>query len=441
MPAKIKQRSRLRTMTPNVLFSLMIIFVALAWSNEAGATNKQMADTESPAVAQSESAATPAASDIVETETNKDIESLKSLLPDLGAWEYLQPVGTLKLLVNWLPDDEKNAAFRSTGFAFNYVELGFKGSVPSFKLGVWDMKLSYRITGSFHSGGKLKYAWANFAGDYTWFNFNIRAGAFKVPFLRSVLQSSTKLYFVHRPQYTKPWYASYADDANVIGVSTEYGASLRLGTFNKFFQVEAGVFKKSVSDNDTWKTALFAVRPVIDTGDLLGKDIHLEVGGGFYYQEAMPGALENTRYAFTADFRLNAHGFFLGAEWVYQTLDDGSHKQEFTSAGLSDTITHGQGASIFTGYSFPKRKYEFSFRYEWYDPSDVEVFPALPEFGNQALSWFTLGVSWRPVKELMLMVNYTFKLELDADKTDAFSRDELLDVSNDELMVLLQINI
>ena len=368
-------------------------------------------------------------------------DALPSLLPDLSAWRYVRPVGTMKLLLNWIPDDAKNAQYRSTGFAIDYLELGFKGGLPSFTLGVWDMTLSYCLTGSFHSGAKLKYAWANFAGDYTWFNFNIRAGVFKVPFLRSVLQSTSKLYFVQRPQYIKPWYDAYAGDANVIGVSSDYGVALRLGTFDKFFQVEAGVFKKSVSSHDTWDTALYSVRPVIDTGVLLGKNIHLEVGGGFYYQKAMPGALDNTRYAFTADFRLHAYGFFLGGEWVYQTLDDAAHTSEFTTAGLSDTLTHGQGASVFTGYSFPKRQYEFSFRFEWYDPSDVDVFPALPAYGNQPLTWFTLGASWRPVKELMLMVNYTFKLELDADATEAYTRDQLLDVSNDELVFLLQVNI
>lgn len=354
-------------------------------------------------------------------------------------WQYVRPYILLRTGGIFEQYDEKNQVLRRAGFQLWDAQFGFSGRLNRYQINKnWSLGINYKFTANVASGASVSDAYAKLDISSYIFSATLKLGNMKVPFMYSELESDSQMYFYDRPQYARPYGVKYAEYE--IGLHRSPGATIQLGFLDKAISLEAGAFTPRNAKEESWETMIYSARVGFNSKKMMHDKVRLEVGSGFYYQEKMPQAFENKRYAFSADLRLHAFGAFIGGEWVLHEMDDAKNIQAYLDKNLENTWTRAMGYMIFAGYSFPEREYEIALRYQWYDPDDTNKISPVPQNANQALRWLTVSLSWWPIDLARLMINYTHKWELEAEPIDdTYTVNELKALDNDEVVLMLQI--
>ncbi len=358
-------------------------------------------------------------------------------------WKYLRPVFLVRTGAIYEDWDKTNRVFRQAGFKLWDAQIGFRGDLDPYSINQdWKLGIGYKITGNFASGVSGADTYMQMKVFSHIFSSRLKVGVMKVPFLYSELVGDGVMYFHDRPQYVKPYGSAYLTDFVHIGLGRHAGLEYQAGFLDDAITLQAGVFNYlSKPKEEIWNASVYATRLQLDTRDWIHDRIHFELGGGFYYQKKLPLIFENDRYSIASDGRFYCYGFFLGGEWTMQTMNDAINAGEYERMGYKNSFTRAMGYQIFTGYSYLKREYEIALRYQWWDPDDTNFEQPMPQSANQALRWITVAASWCPVDLFRLLVQYTYKMELEAVGTEEFSEDRLKDVANNQFVMMFQLSL
>lgn len=247
--------------------------------------------------------------------------------------------------------------------------------------------------------------------------FYVTAGQDKVPFGMHSERAATGEHFINFPLIAVGEDIAFGYQVRAIIPGRDIG--VKLGFQRQFGLVGLHVTAMVFNGNGPNRFANDSDIPAVGARFRLDISKYFHIGGSFMWNHRrvgdIPNLFDETDLIVGADLSFRIAGFFLEGEFA-------ARQTSFPTTQQASDFSFGFRADA--GYRIRSIGLEFAVRVEMFDPSSL--------FNDDMLIYITPGINWYyqiwKQHEIAIRLNYTFKLEMAANRT----------LNNDQLNLLLQ---